>query len=223
MYWWFVYFMFWNSVQWVAYMYKSPCTSRVRSFLPIALFPGIWTLSIFLSPHLRTFDFWVLGGPYKSPWLTGYPKSCGGFSIALHELRETKLTGFAFAGPVVLASPPANLHWKSFLDLSLTWRTAFRSDQKENCWNGCKRTPKNSLCWTNGEDDSTRHAKNSLWLGCQRVGFWCQHIWFGSLVPNWFCQITNQAQLCVSWKHVSLWDFFPLIIILMTGSLSSKM
>ena len=28
------------------------------------------------------------------------------------------------------------------------------------------------------------------------------------LGPNWFDRITNQAQLCGSWKRVSLWDFF---------------
>ena len=29
-------------------------------------------------------------------------------------------------------------------------------------------------------------------------------------VPNWFDRITNQEQLCGSWKHVSLQGFFPL-------------
>ena len=28
------------------------------------------------------------------------------------------------------------------------------------------------------------------------------------LGPGWFCQITNHAQLCGFWKHVSLWDSF---------------
>ena len=37
--------------------------------------------------------------------------------------------------------------------------------------------------------------------------FWCQHIWFGSWVPSWFCQTTNQEQLCEFSTHVSLWDF----------------
>ena len=30
---------------------------------------------------------------------------------------------------------------------------------------------------------------------------------FRFLGPNWFCQTTNQEQLCGSVKHVSLWDF----------------
>ena len=34
--------------------------------------------------------------------------------------------------------------------------------------------------------------------------------WFGFLGPKWFYQTNNQEQICASWKHVSLWDFFPL-------------
>ena len=47
--------------------YKFPCTSGVRRFLPVSLLPGIWILSIILSPHMSTFDFWALDGPYKFP------------------------------------------------------------------------------------------------------------------------------------------------------------
>ena len=37
---------------------------------------------------------------------------------------------------------------------------------------------------------------------------WCQHVWFGSWVPNWFCQTTNQEQLLWAfWIHVSSLDF----------------
>ena len=93
-------------------VHTFPCASRVRSFLLIALFPGIWTLSILLSFHMRTFDFWILSGLHKSPCaskitlsftvsgLTGYPKFCEGFSLALHGLCKTKLSGLAFAGTV---------------------------------------------------------------------------------------------------------------------------
>ena len=31
--------------------------------------------------------------------------------------------------------------------------------------------------------------------------------WYGSWVPSWFCQTTNQEQLCEFLTHVSLWDF----------------
>ena len=42
---------------------------------------------------------------------------------------------------------------------------------------------------------------------CMRVGFWCQRIWFGSLGPGWFCQMTNQVQLCGFGARVSLLEF----------------
>ena len=67
---------------------------------------------------------------------------------------------------LVSVSPSVNLHWKSLLDLSLTWRSAFRSDQKENIWNDFKRTSRNSWCSTNEEDGSTHQAWNSerIWI-----------------------------------------------------------
>ena len=42
------------------------------------------------------------------------------------------------------------------------------------------------------------------------------------LVLNWFCRTTNQAQLCGFWTHLIV-GFRPLIIILITASLSSQM
>ena len=45
---------------------------------------------------------------------------------------------------------------------------------------------------------------------CQWVGFWWQHIWFGCWHPNWFCQTTNQAQLCEFLTRVSLLDWSQL-------------
>ena len=65
-------------------------------------------------------------------------------------------------------------------------------------------------------------VKISLVLACQQVGFWCQHIWFGSLVPSWFCRTTNQAQLCGFLDTCLIVGLRPLIIILMTALLSSK-
>ena len=68
--------------------------------------------------------------------------------------------------------------------------------QSWNCW-----------CWTNGEDGSTHHVWNWLLSVCLRVGTWCQRIGFGCFGPDWFCQMTIQAQLCGFGKHVSLSDF----------------
>ena len=122
---------------------------------------------------------------------------------------------------LALVLPPVNLHWKSLLVLSLTWHSVSWSDRENYC-NGCKRTSRNSWCWTNEEDDSTRHAWSSLWPTYERVGFWCQQIWFELLVPNWFCRTTNQAQPCGFWTRVSLLDFV-LWWSSWSHSLSSKM
>ena len=95
----------------------------------------------------------------------------------------------------------------SLLVFSLPWRhSAFWSDQKVNYWSGCKRTSRNSRCWTNEEDDSTHNAWNSLWSACQRVGFRCQHIWFGFSDLNWPCRTTSREQLCGFLTRVSLLD-----------------
>ena len=59
MYWWFLYFIFWDSALGSRCPYKFPFFRRVRRCLPFVLFPKIWILSFFLSPHLRTFDFWA--------------------------------------------------------------------------------------------------------------------------------------------------------------------
>ena len=69
------------------------------------------------------------------------------------------------------------------------------------------RMSKNSWYETNTKGDSTHLSRNFLWLGCQQVGFWYEHFWFGSLVPSWFCQTTNQEELCEFSTHVSSWDF----------------
>ena len=64
--------------------------------------------------------------------------------------------------------------------------------------------------WTNTTNDFTRHVwKFPLVSYVPRVRFWCQCTWFGLWgSPSWFDRTTNQAQLCGSWKHVSLWDSF---------------
>ena len=144
-YWWFLYFLFWNSVLGV--------TVRTSFLVPVeyedtsmsSCFQGCesWAFSCFLTWELSTSGRWVVRTSFLVPvWLpcpssafsksTGYPKSCGGFSLASCRVSSSLES-------LVVVSPPVNLHWKSLLDLSLTWRSAFRSDQKENCWNGCAR------------------------------------------------------------------------------------
>ena len=77
------------------------------------LFPEIRILSIFVASSenvrllrygwsqqisLYQYDYFCPSSTF--PGLTGYPKSCGGLSLALHGLRNTKLTGLAFAGKI---------------------------------------------------------------------------------------------------------------------------
>ena len=150
---------------WSPCPYKSPCTNRVRRFLLVTLFPRIWFLRIFLSPHLSTFGFWV---PHKFPctsmitlsfidvhpdWLD-VPHPAEAFPW--HSTGCVTRNWWVSPLPESLASvsPSVNLHWKSLLDLSLTLLSSFRSDQKENCWKDCKRTSRNSSCWMNEEGGS---------------------------------------------------------------------
>ena len=67
----------------------------------------------------------------------------------------------------------------------------------------------NGWCYTNGDDWSTHHVWNCPLSVCLRVDVWCQQIWFVFLGPGWFCQITNQEQLCGFWIHVSSLDYCP--------------
>ena len=154
-------------------------------------------MSSFLSSHLRIFDFWALGGLHKFPCasLTSLSfidipridqtsQNCGRFSLVLHGLRNTKWTVFAFAGIIglgfAIGEPSQEVaSWPPF-DMAL----CFPIGSERKYWNGCKRTSRNSLYWTNEEDDSTHHAWNSLWLACQQVAFWSQHILIWSSVPS---------------------------------------
>ena len=111
MYWWFVFFVFWNSGLGVA-----PCTS----------FPLL--LEHFLVDSLENIR---------------YSKLCEEF-FSFRKLRATKLVVSSSPELFVSALPLVSLHLKSPLDHFLPWCSAFQSDQKENHWNGCKRTSRNS-------------------------------------------------------------------------------
>ena len=178
MYWWFAYFTFWNSVLGVT----------VRTSLLI---------QVWLPCPSSTFT-----------GLTGYPKSCGGFSLTLHGLRNTKLTGLAFAGTRGFGFAIGALEVASWPLFGVALCFPIGSKRKLLKWLQ-ERTSRNSLCWTNEEHGSTRHAWNFLWSACQQVGFGCQHIWFGSWGPSWFCQKSSA--------------FFLFTVILIKASLSSRM
>ena len=111
MYWWFVYFMFWNSVLGVA-----ACTSLLvliefedSSWSPCFQESEFGAFSYRFTWEHSTSGLWVVRTSFLVlAWLpcpsstflglTWYPKSCGGFSLAPHSLCNTKLTSLAFAG-----------------------------------------------------------------------------------------------------------------------------
>ena len=125
---------------WSCSPHKSPCGSRVSRFLLITPFPGIWTLSIFLSPHLRTFGSGVCAVRHKSPYASMITLS---FIVVTRIDRMCQvLRKFYLRAPraALHQVDRCRLHWnrgswlcrrKSLLDLFLTWRSAFQSDQKE--------------------------------------------------------------------------------------------
>ena len=64
MYWWFVFFMFWNSVLGVAARTNLFVVDfEDSSWSPCFQESEFWAFSC----GLRTFDFWALGGPHKFP------------------------------------------------------------------------------------------------------------------------------------------------------------
>ena len=212
--------MFWNFVLGGCCPHTSPCASRVWRFLQIKQFPGIWTVSFFLSPRLRTFGFWILGDPHKSPSACIITLS---FIVVpridqmSHVVRRIFLrsTGCATPSwqilpslePLVLALPSVNLHWKSLLDLSLTWRSAFPIGSERKMLKCLQENIEKLIMLNKRRRWSHSSYEKLLWLECQQVGFWCQHIWFGPWVQNCFCRTTNQAQLCGFLTRVSSSDF----------------
>ena len=184
---------------------KSPCAWRVLFTLYFGLnlvlcflvawrtfsCPLTWDFSIsdFESPSIQFPGAWptlFLSSSFSG--LTRDPK-LGEENSSLHWLRITRLTGLAFA---VVST------WHQSQCALKLERASFR--------NGYKNTSRKLIFWTNTEGDSIHVSRNFFWSECQRVSLWCQHIWFGFWVPNWFCQTTNQEQ-CGFWTRVSSLDF----------------
>ena len=74
----------------------------------------------------------------------------------------------------------------------------------------------------NSTNDSTHHVWNFLWSECQRVGFWCRCTWFGFLESR-LIRSNNQSRATL-WvlETCLLVGLLPLMIILITASLSSN-
>ena len=108
--------------------------------------------------------------------------------LSLH--RETKfIIGFDFA--VTLSSP------ESFLcSLRRHFRTLCRTEMAN-----VKQTQK-MIPFITCEISLGQHVCELVFgVNVFDLDFWG---------PGSFDRTTNQAQLCKSWKHVSLWGFFPL-------------
>ena len=136
---------------------------RVRRFIPVSLFPRVCMLSVFLSPHLRIFD-WILAlvCPHRFPG-AGLTAS---FFIGLHpdwldlsdlaEGSSSHSTGcatpdsqFSTSPPLASVSPSVNLHWKSLL--ASLWHGTLFPDRiwKKIVKMAARGHSRNSSCWTN--------------------------------------------------------------------------
>ena len=194
--------------------HQFPGAGRSRRFIFVSLFPGVCMLSVFHVASLENIRL-DLGLGWSAPagmtasyfidihqigWVSHILRRFF-FFFALNGLCNNRFMGFRHCWkPLALVSVSVNLHLKSLL--ASLWHGALLSGRirKKIVCNGCKRTLRNSQCWTNGEDDSTHHVWNFLWSACQRVVFWCQHlIWiFGS---RWILSTIKHNS--VSSGHVS--------------------
>ena len=172
--------MFWNSVLGVAARasFLVPVEFEDSSLSPCFQESEFW--AFFLSRHLKTFDFLALGGPYRFPRTSLTTLSF--FDIPRID-RISKILRRIFPRPPRAAwhqVDGSRLRWNHWFRLrhrrtftgsrcltSLTWRSAFRSDQKGNCWNGCRRTSRNSL-------DAVRPSSLLTWKNPQinTLVFW---------------------------------------------------
>ena len=227
MYCWFVYFMFWNSVLGVAASPSLFVLVEFEAFSWSHCFQEseLWAVSCRQTWERSTSGFWVVRtsllvpvwSPCPSssfPGLTGYPSRSTGCVTRSWRVSPS-------VEPWVLASPSVNLHWKSFLGLSLTWCSAFRSDQKENCWNGCRE---------HRETHYIKQTEKMIPLVTRRTlfGWDVSKLFFVSTCLIWIS--CSKLILSNNQSSATLWvldtclivGLLPLVIISITVSLSSK-
>ena len=228
--WWLVYFMFWNSVLGVAARTSLRMVVELQDSSWSHRFPGIWTLSIFLSPHLRTFASWIWCDPRMSP----YASMITLLFIVVHRidrmsqvLRKIPLRAPQVALHKVDRCSPHWNHWswrcrrKSLLDLFLTWRSAFRSDQKEISKMAAREHPethhveqtKQMIPLVTRKLPLVRISANEFWVSTYLI--WI----LGSNLILWNNQ--SSATLWVL-DTCLIVELRLLIILLMTASVSSK-
>ena len=178
---------------------------KIRLFAPVSC---IWGVSIALLHLLRIHCRAIVGGPRTlfpaAGWDTMLVQTLIHQAVCISYLLRRN---FPHAREV-------QIHRLRLCHCPSLFQVAFLSSlgrdtllpdriRKKMAGDGCKKTSSNSLCSTIEEDGPTHHVWNYLLV---RMSASCQHIWFGSWCPNWFCQ----AQLCRFWRHVSLSGFFPL-------------
>ena len=134
---------------WSCCLHKFPCAGKVRSFSWLHCFQESehWAFSCRFTWERSTSGFWVVctrflvlvWAPCPSstfPGLTGYPKSYGRFSLVLHGLRKTKLTGLAVAWTVgfgsAIGEPSLELVSWPLFDMALCF--SIGSERKLQKW-----------------------------------------------------------------------------------------
>ena len=208
--------MFWNFVLGVA--------ARTRLHVPVE-FEDSSRSNCFQESELwafscRPFGFWILGDPHKSPSACMITLSfivvpridqmshvVRKIFLRAPRLRNTKLTDFAFAGTVGLGFAIGEPSLEVASWTLLTWRSAFPIGSERKMLKCLQENIEKLIMLNRRRRWSHSSREKLLWLECQQVGFWCQHIWFGPWVQNWFCRTTNQAQLCGFLTRVSSSDF----------------
>ena len=219
---------------WSRCPYRSPCTCRVRSsssWSPCFQESECWAFSCRLTWELSTSGLIVVRTSFLVPvWLpcpsstfTGYPKSFGGFSLALHGLRHTKLTGLTLTGTIgfgfAIGEPSLKVASCPLFDMALCFPI------------GSERI---LLKWLQEKTEKLIMLnKRRRWLHSSRVKLPLVHI-----SASWFLMSTHliwvfgsKLMLPNNLSSATLWvldtclivGHRPLITIWMTASLSSKM
>ena len=151
------------------------------------------------------------------PGLTGDPDPCDE-TPSLHWPCNTRLV---LQGFFAIGDPSLEVVSCPRFDMAPITRRSMVWEKELFKW--LPEFVENTWCWINTESDSTHLSRNFLYLECLQVSFWCQHIWFGFWVPSWSYQ--NNLSRATLWvlDTCLIVGLRPLIVILITASLSSKM
>ena len=195
-------------------------SSKIQPCLPVSRSLHFWVFSCRLTWEYSIgsrlgfrISFLMLGSPPCSfstlTELKGLLQSCGGFFLALNGLCITRFMGleFAIAGFIAFGFAIGEPSL-AVASCPLLWHGTLLPDRiRKKITEMAAREHREIHDVEQTKKMIPHHAWKSLWSACQRVGFWCQHIRFGFLVPSWFCRTPSQEQLRGFWTRVSLLDF----------------